>query len=205
MNAQAKIAENEIPTVPGTPFGGGFYAGRIMKNGIEHAVIVAPKAEGDHDDEQWGEYGKEIEGASSFFDGAANTRAMAAAGYPLAVWALALVIAGFNDWHLPSRDELEIYYRNLKPGTQSNWRYRGDNPSSVPVGYPYSPELPAQTACDEFKADGAEAFEQAYYWSSTQYSAKIAWAQDFSYGYVYYDDKSYEFRARAVRTIPVGH
>lgn len=205
MNAQAKIVETEIPTVPGTPFAGGFYAGRIMKDGIEHAVIVAPKAEGDHDDEEWGSYGKEIEGAGSFFDGAANTRAMAAAGYPLAVWALSLAIAGFNDWHLPSRDELEICYRNLKPTTESNWRYRGDNPSSVPVGYPYSPDEPVQAACELFQAGGEEAFEDCWYWSSTQSSADYAWAQVFSVGYVNDDDKDGEFRARAVRTIPVGH
>lgn len=203
MNAQANITET--PTVPGTPFAGGFYAGRIMKNGIEHAVIVAPKADGEHDDEEWGGYGKEIAGAGSFFDGAANSRAMAAAGYPLAVWALALAIGGFNDWHLPSRDELEICYRNLKPTTESNWRYRGDNPSSVPVGYPYSPELPVQTTCDAFKADGAEAFEEAWYWSSTQCSANTAWAQNFSDGGVTGGVKNDEFRARAVRTIPVGH
>lgn len=203
MNAQVNITE--IPTIPGTPFGGGFYAGRIMKNGIEHAVIVAPKAEGEHADKQWGGYGKEIAGTGSFFDGAANTQAMAAAGYPLAVWALALAIGGLSDWHLPSRDELEICYRNLKPTTESNWRYRGDNPSSVPVGYPYSAELPAQTNCDAFKEDGAEAFEGVWYWSSTQFSANTAWSQTFSNGYTYYYRKVTEFRARAVRTIPVGH
>jgi len=203
MNAQVNITE--IPTIPGTPFGGGFYAGRIMKNGIEHAVIVAPKADGEHDDEQWGSCGKEIAGAGSFFDGAANTQAMAAAGYPLAVWALALAIGGFSDWHLPSRDELEICYRNLKPTTESNWRYRGDNPSSVPVGYPYSPDEPAQATCELFQEGREEAFEGCWYWSSTQSSADYAWSQCFSDGYVNGYVKVDEFRARAVRTIPVGH
>lgn len=131
MNAQVGITE--IPTIPGTPFGGGFYAGRIMKNGVEHALIVSPKAEGEKR-AAWGKYGTEIVGARSFFDGAANTQDMMTAKLPLAKWVLALTIAGFSDWHLPSRDELEICYRNLKPTAEENWIYRGDNPSSVPVG-----------------------------------------------------------------------
>lgn len=205
MNAQATIVENDIPTIPGTPFGGGFYAGRILIGGKEHALIVAPKADGEHDPEEWGKYGKEIEGAGSLFDGASNTSAMAAAGYPLAVWALALSIGGFSDWHLPSRDQLEICYRNLKPTAETNDRWRGGNPSSVPAGYPYSLHEPAQTPCDAFKDGGEQAFEDAWYWSSTQYSATTAWGQDFSDGGADSHAKGLEGRARAVRTVPVGH
>lgn len=211
MNAPVKtteIAAKDVPTVPGTPFGGGFYAGRILVDGAEHAVIVAPKAEGEHQPAEWGEYGQEVAGANSFFNGAANTRAMSAAGCPLAVWALALSIGGFSDWHLPSRDELEICYRNLKPTTETNVRWRGDNPSSVPVGYPYSLDAPAQTASGEFKEGGSEAFDDSWYWSSTQCSAYYAWGQGFSGGYAGNfggGGKLGEWRARAVRTIPIFH
>lgn len=44
MNAPVQI--NEIPAVPGTPFAGGFYAGRFQINGEEFALVVAPKAQG---------------------------------------------------------------------------------------------------------------------------------------------------------------
>lgn len=40
-----------------------------------------------------------------------------------------------------------------------------------------------------------------WYWSSTQYSAGLAWVQDFSYGYQYCDDKGGQRRVRPVRRI----
>lgn len=203
LEMKAEVREQDVPKTPGTPFEGGFYAGRIMIDGAEHAVIVAPKAEGEAKDQEWGKYGQEIEGAKSFFNGAANTKAMAAAGYPVAVWALALAINGFSDWHIPSRDELEICYRNLKPTTETNYRWRGDNPSSVPVGYPYTSDLPAQAACHAFKEGGAEAFEANWHWSSTQFSAYSAWCQHFGGGDVDYDGKGDEFCLRAVRTVRI--
>lgn len=200
MNAPAHITSIAIPTVPGTPFAGGFYAGRFRIGDEEFALIVAPKAEGEHDDIAWGQRGQDIPGAHSFNDGLANTQAMADAGSELAQWALGLNIAGHADWYLPSRDELEICYRNLKPTTETNWVYRnGDNPSSVPTGYPYTKELPAQTAADAFQAGGDEAFEDIWHWSSTQYSALSAWGQYFGDGLQDGSGKFYEFRARAVR------
>ena len=188
-----------IPTVPGTPFEGGFYAGRIRVNDDVFALIVAPKAQGDAEPAPWGKYGSEIPGAASFFDGRANTIAMAEAGSEIARWALQLDIGGRTDWYLPSRDELELIYRNLKPTAEKNWRSRGDNPSSVPVGYAYSPDAPAQTAAEAFREGGSEALKDGWYWSSTQYSAYLAWYQDFGDGYQGGSGKTNELRARAVR------
>ncbi|MNZ77526.1 hypothetical protein D3C78_960700 [compost metagenome] len=132
----------------------------------------------------------------------ANTIAMADAGSEMARWALNLNIDGHTDWYIPSRDELELLYRNLKPTTRSNYVYsHGENPSSVPVGYPYTETSPSQTAVDAFQSDGTEAFEGEWYWSSSQFSADLSWHQFFIGGDQSYYDKNGEFRARAVRRL----
>lgn len=189
-----------VPTVPGTPFAGGFYAGRIRIADQIFALIVAPKAEGEFE-EAWNGSTKAVEDAASYFDGRANTLAMAAAGSELAKNALRMQTGGFNDWYIPSRDELELCYRNLKPTTETNYSYRGDNPSSIPVGYIYTRDCPAQTQTDAFKAGGAEAFSDEWYWTSTQGAAypDCAWMQLFGYGGQSIGHESYECRARAVR------
>nr|WP_294864387.1 DUF1566 domain-containing protein [uncultured Pseudogulbenkiania sp.] len=194
------------PTIIGTAFEGGFYAGRFRIGTQEYALIVAPKAEGEATG-KWGEYGADIEGARSCFDGLANTQAMAAAGSDLAKWALGLNIGGYTDWHLPSCDELEILYRNLKPTTEENiCSFRdGDNASSVPPGYPYIEQSPAQTSVEAFQQGQPEAFEACWHWSSTQYSPTYAWSQYFNDGYQGNYHKDSELRARAVRKIPVSN
>lgn len=190
--------KTEIPTVAGTPFGGGFYVGRLHVGAQAFALIVSPATGGELQG-AWGKSGTDVPGARSFFDGLANTLAMAEAGSKLARQALALNLGGFTDWYLPARDELELLYRHLKPTTEENWRYRGDNPSSIPVGYAYSAELPAQTTAEAFRADGAEALADEWYWSSTQLSAHTAWDQFFGIGGQYFDYKGDEYRARVVR------
>ena len=131
MNAIVKNLD--VPTEAGTPFGGGFYAGRIAFNGDIYATIVSPKNGGEHGPVVWLPNYTEIAGAGSFFDGLANTKAMADAGSDLAKWALALNLGGETDWYLPSRDELELLYRHFKPTDDENYVYRnGDNPTSCP-------------------------------------------------------------------------
>jgi hypothetical protein len=193
-----------IPTTPGVPFVGGFYAGRIRIADQVFALIVAPKAEGEFE-EQWNSSTKTVEDAMSYVDGRANTLAMAAAGSELAKNALRLQAGGHSDWYIPSRDELEICYRNLKPTTETNYCYRGDNPSSVPVGYIYTRESPAQTQADAFKAGGAETFSDEWYWTSTQGAASscCAWMQHFADGYQGNNHKSVACRARAVRRLSI--
>lgn len=204
MNApESKI---EVPTIIGTPCGGGFFYGRIVDGDHLFALIVSPKDGGEHEDAPWNKSRKAVAGAGSYFDGMANTRAMAEAGSELAQWALGLKLNGESDWYLPSRDELEILYRNLKPGTGENYEYRnGDNPSSVPAGYPYTAKLPAQTAVEQFRAGGAEAFEEAWYWTSTQYApdGDYAWAQSFLDGGQDGCRKHDYYGARAVRRLPI--
>lgn len=59
---------------------------RYWLNGVERALILLP----DELNGVWGEYGVKIEGAGSYSDGEANTRAMAEAGSEIAVKALEL-------------------------------------------------------------------------------------------------------------------
>ena len=196
---------NNIPTAFGIPFAGGFYAGRFQIDGTEFALIASPEAQGENPEAPWGKYGQDVAGARSCNDGLANTRAMASAGNEIAQWALDLVINDHHDWYLPSRDELELCYRNLKPTAQENWASLrdGDNPSSLPTGYPYSEQSPGQTTSPEFQEGGAEAFSDSWYLSSTQYSPNLAWIQHFVDGNQHLDRKDYARRARAVRRFKV--
>lgn len=201
MNTIAKAA---LPAI-GTAFEGGFFAGLFNLNGETYGLVVAPKAKGELEEASWGLPGNDAPTAISFNDGLASTRAMADAKSDLARWMLALDIAGFADWYLPSRDELEILYRNLKPTTQQNYcTFRdGENPSTVPVSYPYSATSPAQTQATAFAEGGEEAFAPSWYWASTQFSPTSAWFQDFGGGGQHDDHKGGEYRARAVRRFKV--
>lgn len=187
----------------GAALGGGFFAGYIRVGEGLDAVILSPKASGEKDSAIWHRSRKSIASAQSFFNGRSNTAAMAEAGSELAKWALDLRIADFSDWFLPSRDELELLFRNFKPGADDNYcSFRdGDNPSSVPAGYPYTTVYPAQTKLEAFMAGGVEAFEQAWYISSTEYAPDpdYAWGQSFSNGYQYCNHKGFVYRGRAVR------
>ncbi len=198
------MQQSNLPTI-GTfiEAAGGFFGGIVRVHDVLHAVIWAPKAQGEtklpwHTDDE-----TEIAGANSFFDSVANTVAMAEAGSPLALWAQGLEINGHCDWAIPARDVLELGYRHLKPTAQEHFGYRsGDNPSSVPAGYPYTSDASVQqTSVTVFQAGGPEAFDDTWHWSSTQYSAGYAWGQLFDYGSQGLSSKSYEGRARAVRLI----
>ncbi len=196
-------AASKTPTIPGTPFAGGFYAGRIKDGGNVYAIIVAPKAAGDIE----AAWHKNATGpnSGSYFDGPANTKAIAEAGSELGLRMQSMSIYGFDDWYLPSRDELEICYRNLKPSSRANSPYNGDNPSSVPPGYMYTREAPAQTAAAAFQEGGTEAFELAWYWTSTPDAncPDYAWLQGFVNGGQDFTHKSLTYRARAVRRMLV--
>lgn len=203
MLTNVSAISKDIPTVIGTPWEGGYYAGLISYNGDVYAQVAAPKAVGQLADcHQWGMYGTEITGASSFFDGRSNTKAMAESGLVIAERVLELRIAGFDDWFIPARDQLELAYRGFKPTDEENWVYRnGDNPSSLPPGYPYTIHLPGQTAVELFRKGNAEAFDDDWYWTSTQSSAHLAWYQLFGDGSQDHASKLNSGRVRAFRSI----
>jgi hypothetical protein len=204
MNAVTQIQPSDLPSI-GSALGGGFYAGLVNIDGASHALVVSPKTTGETKSE-YGEYGQKIEGAGHYADGLANTEAMAKAGSKLGLWARALSIGGYTDWAVPARDQLEVLYRNLKPTQRENLcSFRdGENPSAVPPTYPYTEQSPVQTAVEAFKEGGAEAFDDAWHWASTQYDGYGAWYQTFNGGDQDWSSKGSKGRARAVRVIPVG-
>ena len=75
----------------------------------------------------------------------------------------------YNDWFLPSKDELNLMYQNK---------------ATIDV-----------TAT----SNGGNGFSSAYYWSSTEANTTNAWLQTFGYGYQNNYFKSNTKRVRAVR------
>lgn len=197
------IKKSDLPAI-GTALAGGFYTGIIQTNGQQYALITAPKAL--EFTGQWGNYGTKIPGANSLNDCTANTIAMAEASSDLAQKVVLIDHAGFKDWAIPSRDALEMMYRAFKPIDQNNyctWR-DGENSSSLPNGDLYEETTPSQTAIDVFKDGAQEAFEPAWYWSSTQCRATTACQQVFSGGCQIFSYKGTTARVRPVRRLLIS-
>lgn len=187
-----------VPTTPGEIYEGGYYAGRIRVADKVYALILSPRAQGAMSAVAWGLTNNPTPGTSSFNDGWANTQAMIALGennFPAAKFCNDLVINGFDDWYLPSVDELEILYRNFKPTTIDNnisttnkpHGANGANPNSVPIGAPYTSKVPAQTPLIEFQIDNSESLNTSAassLWSSTESTINTAypWMQNFNNG-----------------------
>ena len=65
--------------------------------------------------------------------------------------------------------------------------------------------LPSQAEMHLLAANLKNQFDQDdWYWTSTQYSATLAWQQGFGYGNQYYSYMDAEVKARAVRMIPIS-
>ena len=175
------MTNTSIPAI-GSPFRGGFFAGLYVENGIQLALIVAPKAEGQAPGKlAWGEYG-EATTARSLIDGLANTAALDDS-HPAAKFCRDLRIGGFDDWHLPALDQMSVLRANLTPEDD---------------------HVPAQTTADAFKEGGPEAFDiDDWYWTSTEWSPGYAWFQRFRYGGQFYYAKDWSCRVRAVRKCPL--
>ena len=206
----------------GGAYAGGYYAGNIVDGGVTYKLIVAPKASGANGGATltWGPYGSSAPAATqTLTNGVAASNAMNSSSYPAAFYCKGLNIGGFTDWYLPARDELEVLYRNLKPGTTANyvaanWRTaanfgtgfgtdggaNGYNANSSPVGADYTSGSPAQTGIAVFKTGGTEAFVENYYWSSTEFDTGNAWGQNFSYGDQGNYGKGYGY-VRAIRRV----
>lgn len=195
-----------VPTAAGEVFGGGFYVGRMKVDSQSYALIVSPKAQGEVSGVNWN-FNSSTAGTTSTWDGAANTAAMIAAdptSHQAAAFCKNLTIGGYLDWFLPAKDQLELLYRKLKPGTEANSVGDGVNPNSDPTGTAYTTSNPGQTTAVAFKTGGSEAFEiGSYYWSSTQVSATTASLRGFQSGVSGSDPKRSLFQVRAVRMIKI--
>ena len=193
---------------------GGYYAGgNIVVGSKEYAIIVAPKGLGETT-AIWKTTQTSTSGANSTYDGKANMAAIESAGisnHPAANFCANLNINGFNDWHLPAPDELEVCYRYLKPTTDTNAEtsrplhndINGTNPNSNPVGIGYTSNVPKQTQIPEFQISGIHVFDSVGYMTSMDATATTSWLQLFSIGFQVYDSKTTSYRVRAVRWLEV--
>jgi len=195
------------PTVIGQPFGGGFYAGQISTsaNGVPtQYIVVAPKAVGEASIIPWKTTSTATTGTDSVINGPVNSGNMNNQFHPAAQFCESLSINGFGDWYMPSRDELEVCYFNLKPGIILNDTASGSNVHSVPSRpFSYATDNPLQTSVALFQTGGSEAFEATSYWASTQFSGTDGWRQEFDTGLQSGANKQSQLYVRAVRRVPV--
>lgn len=202
------ITFNNI-TVPaiGDPYGGGFFAGQISVNGngiATHNLVVGPLSTAQAS-RAWKTTNTSTPNTGSVIDGPSNSAAMNNSNHPAAFFCEGLTVGGFSDWYLPAKDELEVIYFNLKPGTATNFTTYGANPYAVPPRVSnYTTTNPAQTTAVAFRTGGAEAFTAIYNWSSTQIDATYAGAISFNHGEQVPDlSKTNSSPTRAVRRVPV--
>lgn len=215
------------PTDFGEEFGGGFYAGNIVVDGTEYFVILAPKSSGQSENVvRYTNSGPNLPSAThTLNDGPTASAAVNSSNYPAAYYCEGLSIGGFTDWYLPSRDELELCYRNLKPDTTSNrtdnrdkssFTYpegndlssdtQGINRNSNPAGSAYSSGTPSRTSITAFRTGGSEALRNdEYYWSSSANGDREIWVQFCGNGFQYnmYLENYSHHAVRAVRRVPV--
>lgn len=200
-------AVKEIPI--GTFLEGGYFAGYISQTAdgnATHGLIVAPDALGYSYGINWKTSTTSTSGASSVFDGAANTANMADANHPAANFCAGLSINGYSDWYLPALYELEIAYYNLKPNTTSNNTDFGANSYAVPPrASNYTAGDPTQTSVAAFQTDATENeyFGDGAHWSSTEGSSTGAFVLFFSSGSQSVISKTVNCFARGFRKFAV--
>jgi hypothetical protein len=166
------------PTVIGQSYGGGYYGGKINISGTQYYLIVADKTVGEIIGKTWGVYGTGTS-ANSIIDGPANSALLAALGsaYEAATFCETLNTGGYTDWYLPAKDEIQVLYYFLKPGTDANDTAFGSNAYAVspqPISTNYTAGDPAQTSATTFRTGASsQEFEVSpatgNYWTSTQY------------------------------------
>lgn len=201
------------PTI-GQFYGGGYYAGSISATGngvATHYLIVAPKSTGETSGLTWGPQGVTT-GATSVINGPSNSATLAGLGssYQAATWCEALSINGYTDWYLPSKNELEVMYYFLKPGTTNNDTASGANPNAVspePLNTNYVYTVPDQTSATAFRTGASDQqLVESMYWSSTEINDNMAFVQKFQTGeqlYSRYKDDTYLKNVRAVRRVAI--
>lgn len=122
-----EIKAAELPAI-GQALADGVFYSRTWLNGKEYAYVDLGKAR--EFTGEWGECDFNVEGASSYRDGAANTIAMAEAGSPIAKLALEIGEGVF----IPSAMELAALYAAKQAGEidgfQDRWYWSSSQYSS---------------------------------------------------------------------------
>ena len=180
---------SSTPSSVGASYGGGYYAGRIIDNGVEYYVIVAPKASGETN-AKWKTSNTagpaSTQNLTNGYQASVDMAAVDSVTYPAAVFCRGLSIGGYTDWYIPARDELEIAFRAFKPLTSNNVTTvrgksaiaytNGGNSDDVAgdthginrsvgsgtTGTAYTSTIPAQTTVAAFVDGAAQAFTTAH-------------------------------------------
>lgn len=231
INSIVASSTRTPPSGIGASFGGGYYVGLynptvtagpiFALSGVYYYLIVAPKASGESSSKQYktsntSDTQPPTVNSQNPWDGSRNTSNINDAAHPAAEFCTGLSIGGYTDWYLPSLNELEIAYYNLKPTTASNStigiatisNYNAlperCNPSGGSCTYQYTTTVPGQTSVAAFQSGGAEAFAAGSYWTSTQAtSLTAAWSIEFGTGGQGTTSKTNSYNVRAFRKIPV--
>lgn len=166
----------DLPTIIGEFFQGGYYIGDIEDQGQMYKVLVAP-IEADVYSLQWKTTNTATPGTDSLTDGWSNTWSMNSAAHPAAAHCLDYRGGGHDDWYMPARAELNLFWLNIAP---------------------------SKTQAPDFMTGGPQALNTSqYYWASTQYSPDYAWVQRFSDGLQGGSSKNNtDRRVRPVRRLP---
>jgi hypothetical protein len=197
--------------IVGAAYGGGFYAGQIGVSSVAtHYLVVGPRSSANSGAIQWKNANTDTPGASSVIDGPQNTADIVADGnstvYPAAHFCNDLVIGGYTDWYMPAKNEVEIQYYNLKPGTYPNDTTSGINPNAVPArASNYTAGTPAQTSAAAFQVGGAQEFVNLRWWSSTENTFNTVAVQQFYTGLQFTCTKIQypAYQVRAIRRVAV--
>lgn len=199
--------EPTVPTVIGEAFRGGYYAGKIATGGggvATHYLVVADKSVGQSTTLKWSAP-QVSTGVTSVINGPTNSASLAALGYPMATFCENLNTGGYTDWYMPAKNELEVLYYFLKPGTTSNWTASGSNANAVspePISTNYTAGSPAQTSATSFRTGASsQEFSTVFYFASTEFNANDAWAQTFNDGTQSNANKTLDFLGWAVRAV----
>lgn len=166
MNVSQAVSPTRAPVPePGQYWTGqgGIYAGVLPGNpehGAQHLVFSTDEGV----ELNWGRATEEPIGASSAFNGAANTETLLKTPerHPAAKWAHDYEKDGHHDFHLPSRQEWDVA---------------------------------AATIPSQFS-------DNAWYWSSTEYSVSDAYGENFAGLETEWFSKGFRGNVRAARTIP---
>jgi hypothetical protein len=197
---------------PGDAYEGGFFAGQISTagNGIaDYNLVIAPKSSGENSSKQWKTSNTSTAGTSSVIDGPTNSSNMNNASHPAAQFCEGLSIGSFSDWYMPAKNELEVCYFNLKPGTSNNFTSSGINTNAVPSrgsNYTTGPNVPGQTSATDFQTGNTEAFTAVvfpFYYSSTENNVTTALIQYFNNGDQSISGKDTPSYVRGVRRVAV--
>lgn len=165
-----KGSDSGVPTRIGTPYGGGYYAGRMRGGDGRLYAIVCCHYEPPFDVQRRIQVDNINENISrSAWDANSNHASMIASSIPYEAAEVCAAYrgGGFDDWVLPAYAQLVMLYRAFKPSPGLNSVGAGDTPYLFPNPGPYTLTDPAQTPLSDFQVDGPEYFTTVQYHSST--------------------------------------